>query len=128
MLTLEEILSDVAISPGFGKVGKIDVDSRGDKGQSPLHWMATLGDAVGISLLVEAGANINAMDIKGNTPLHEAVMCRQTSAVRLLIEQGADALLKNEAGFTPLDIAKSDGFGPTVDILKRNARSKGTRS
>ena len=117
MLTLEEILSDVAMSPGFSNVGKVGVDSRGDEGQSPLHWMATLGDAVGIRLLVEAGASINAVDNKGNTALHEAVTWRHTLAARMLIEQGADMLLRNVSGLTPLDIAKSDGFGPTIDVL-----------
>ena len=118
MLTLEEILSDVAMSPGFSNVGKVGVDSRGDEGQSPLHWMATLGDAVGIRLLVEAGASINAIDNAGNTPLHEAVAWRQTLAARELIEQGADVLLRNGAGLTPLNIAKSDGFEPTIELLQ----------
>ena len=118
MLTLEEILSDVAMSRDFTNVEQLGVDSRGDDGQSPLHWMATLGDAVAIRLLVEAGANINAVDNKGNTPLHEAVTWRHTLAARMLIEQGADVLLTNESGLTPLDIAKSDGFEPTMDVLQ----------
>lgn len=117
MLTLEEVLADVAISPGFGKVGRIGVDSRGDGGQSPLHWIATLGDAIGIRLLLDAGANVNAIDNKGNAPLHEAVINRQALAARLLIEHGADVRLRNKAGLTALDIAKSDGFAPTVDLF-----------
>ena len=121
MLTLEEVLSDVAMSPGFNNVEKVSVDSRGDDGQSPLHWMATLGDAVGIRLLVEAGASINAIDNKGSTPLHEAVVWRHTLAARELIEQDADVLLRNTAGLTPLDIAKSDGFGPTIELLMLKA-------
>ena len=118
MLTLEEILSDAAMSPSFTSVEKIGVDSRGDDGQSPLHWMATLGDAVAIRLLVGAGASIDAVDNKGNTPLHEAVTWRHTLAARMLIEQGADVLLRNESGLTPLEIAKSDGFEPTIDVLQ----------
>ena len=118
MLTLEEILSDAAMSPSFTNVEKVGVDSHGDDGQTPLHWMATLGDAVAIRLLVEAGASINAVDNKGNTPLHEAVTWRHTLAARMLIEQGADMLLRNESGLTPLDIAKSDGFRPTIDVLQ----------
>ena len=118
MLTLGEVLSDAAMSPSFTNVEQLGVDSRGDDGQSPLHWMATLGDAVAIRLLVEAGASINAVDNKGNTPLHEAMTWRHTSAARMLIEQGADVLLRNESGLTPLDIAKSNGFEPTIDVFR----------
>ena len=106
------------MSPGFNNVKKEGVDSRGDDGQSPLHWMATLGDAIGIRLLVEAGASISAIDNKGNTPLHEAVVWRQTLAARELIELGAEVLLRNTAGLTPLEIAQIDGFGPTIDLLQ----------
>ena len=117
MLTLEEIFNDVANAPSFSHVDNINVGSRGKDGQSPLHWMATLGDTGGIRLLLEAGADINSTDNSGNTPLHEAVVWRQTSAARIFIESGADVLVKNHFGLTALDIAKSDGFAPTIELL-----------
>src|SRR5512144_732586 len=101
MLTLEEVLADAAMAPGFEDAENIGVNSRGAEGQTPLRWMATLGDAAGIRLLLDAGASIDAADNDGNTPLHEAVLCRQTAAARELIDHGADLLLKNNSRATP---------------------------
>ncbi len=117
MLTLEEVLADVASSPGFGTAEKLGVDSRGSEGQTPLHWMATLGDVAGIRLLLEAGAAMDAVDNQGNTPLHEAVACRQTAAARMLVDRGADLYVRNNSGLTALGLAESDGFRPTMELL-----------
>lgn len=119
MLTLDEILADVAISPGFKKVDEVGVNSRGNSGETPLHWMATLGDVQALNLLLDARSDINAIDNSGNTPLHDAVLSRQTPAASLLIKRGANAQCRNVAGLTPLDIAKSDGFAPLVLLLSR---------
>ena len=118
MLTLTEILTDTAASPGFEGIRHVEPNSRGADGESPLHWMATLGDAEGIRLLIEAGANINATDDQGNTALHEAVARRQTFAAKMLIECGANMGIRNLAGQTPIDLARSDGFGPTVGLFQ----------
>ena len=117
MLTIEEVLSDVAASPGFCGVENVGVNSRGRNGESPLHWMATLGDVNGVRLLLEANSSINAADNQGNTPLHEAVASRQTLVVQLLIGKGADLYIRNLAGLTPEDLAKSDGFSPTIELF-----------
>lgn len=115
MLTLDEIFGDVALSPGFENVDTVGVQSRGESGQTPMHWMATLGDVHALSLLISAKADIDAIDSDGNTPLHQAVISRQTLAVRKLIEYGADMHLKNRVGLSPSDVAKLDGFEPVMD-------------
>lgn len=94
------------------------IDSKTSDAESLLHWMAPLGDHVGILLLLEAGANVNAIDSDGNTPIHEAVSRRQASAVKVLRESGADICLRNGAGQTPFDIAKAGGYQPTIDLLE----------
>ena len=118
MLTLKEVLADAAASPGFEGFSEVGVNSRGINGESPLHWMATLGDAEGIHLLVSEGANVNATDGEGNSPLHEAVAMRQTAAAQALVAHGADARLKNAVGKTPRDIAVSGGFEPVASLFQ----------
>ena len=120
MLTLDEVLSDAASSPGFDGVEKVDVNSRGRDGQTPLHWMATLGDLKGIRLLIRAGAEIDAQDCHGNTSLHEAVSWRHSTAVRLLLEYGANENIRNSAGHSAKDAALSDAFAPTVELFGSN--------
>jgi uncharacterized protein len=115
MLTIEEVLTDVAAAPGFS--GPVEINSRGSEGQTPLHWMATLGDATGIELLLRAGAVIDAADSHGNTPLHEAVLCRQHTAVAALLSGGANAHLKNVLGQSPRALAEATGYSPVLELL-----------
>lgn len=119
VLTLDEVLSDFRVYCGYSDQTEVTVDSRGNGGDSPLHWMASLGDQFAIQLLVAAGANVNAVDDSGNTPIHEAVSGRQSSAVSALTAAGADLTLRNKKGQTPMDIARTDGFQPTIDLLVR---------
>ena len=119
MLTLAEVLSDFGQYAGFNDVTEATICSYSDCGESPLHWMAILGDTAGIKLLIEAGANIYTLDDEGNTPLHKAVSARQAHAVEFLIERGAAVNLRNFVGLTPLDLAKLDGYGPTMELFAK---------
>lgn len=121
MLTLSEVLSDVAASPGFEDVAAVAPDSRGRNGETPLHWMATLGDDKGVLLLLNAGANINAQDNGGNTPLHRAISDRQVSAAQALLTAGADRALTNIEGLTPKGLADADGYAPAIALFADDA-------
>jgi ankyrin repeat protein len=85
-----------------------------------------------VRLLLDRGADVNASDDAGRTPLMIAAVSDliQTDVVKLLIERGADVNAKDrhtlsaDAGLLPLDIAKSHGDTPLVDILmKAGAKS-----
>jgi ankyrin repeat protein len=118
MLTLQEVLEDAAALDEFAGLSEIHVNTRGVTGQTPLHWMATLGDVAAADLLVKAGAVVDAQDRQGNSPLHEAVRSRQHLVVRLLVERGARTGLKNVAGDTPLTLAESERYAPTLEALR----------
>ncbi|GHU15611.1 hypothetical protein FACS189441_7530 [Betaproteobacteria bacterium] len=120
MLTLEEILSDTAMLPEFRHCDVIRIDSRGENGGTPLHWMAVLGDVVAIRILISNGADINIVDDNGNTPLHEATICRQVVAVSALLNLEASATQKNKDGLTPYDIAQKDNFDPIKKLFKQS--------
>jgi len=117
MLTISEVLGDAAAQPEFAGLAKVGVNSRGANGYTPLHWMAILGDVQGVSLLLEAGAAIDAADNEGNTPLHEAVRSRQHLVVRLLVDRGANKTLRNAPGYTAVELARRDGYAPTAEAL-----------
>jgi hypothetical protein len=112
MLTLEEILSDAAALPEFRRLDAVQVNSRGIGGETPLHWMATLGDVAAIKILASHGAIIDASDHDGNTPLHEAVSWRQVDAANTLLQLGANVFQKNKANLTPCDLARTSHFRP----------------
>ena len=117
MLSIQEVLSDVASSPCFCKTKEVEVNSRGLNGETPLHWMATLGDDVATRLLIEAGANINTTNNEGNTPLHEAIISRQVIVARTLITCGANLSHQNKAGLSSFDLAQADGYNPIIELF-----------
>ncbi len=124
MLTLEEVLSDVGETPEFSHLDGVTPHSRGANGETPLHWMATLGDSHGIALLLQAGTEIDTVDNNGDAPVHKAVAWRQLAAVRTLVDAGAAFNLRNGEGKTPLELAKEDEFKPVVEFLEQLSLKK----
>jgi len=72
----------------------------------PIIFAAALGSEELISLLIEAGADVNAVNrVNGLTPLHRAVTSGP-EMVRFLLDAGATPGVSSQDGFTPLDLAK----------------------
>ena len=78
-------------------------------------------DAVTIAL--DHGIDIAAIDEKGNTVLHDAASRRLDTVVELLVRRGADLTAQNAEGQTPLALASGrggdDAENPTVELLRR---------
>jgi ankyrin repeat protein len=76
-----------------------------------------------VRLLVELGANVNAVDKNGETAMHGAAYQSRPKVVRLLAERGADIRIwnrQNKAGWTPLMIAQGHrphNFRPAPDTI-----------
>jgi hypothetical protein len=73
-----------------------------------------------IKVLLDAGADVNAIDDEGNTPLHNACFESHLEIVRLLLESGANVNAKNYEqpfwyGHTPLHYAA--GSKNNVEII-----------
>ena len=66
-------------------------ERRTNSGYTPLHWAARLSnDSAIITVLVEAGGEVNARTIRGETPLHWAVQYNQNPIiVDALLDAGA---------------------------------------
>lgn len=85
----------------------------------PLH-SAVAGKHMRISeLLLEAGADVNAVQQHGYTPLHEASASGQLEIVQLLECFGADRTLRLDDGRTPLDLAVENGFTAVAALLEQ---------
>jgi ankyrin repeat protein len=68
-------------------------------GTSPLHLAAAFGDVALSQLLMDHGANVDAVDSNGETPLLAA---RENTVAGVLISAGADVNVANNDGETPL--------------------------
>ena len=76
--------------------------------RTALHYAAALDatDAEPVTLLLAAGADVNAEDEVGCRPLHFAAESWDPDKVRALVEAGAERTHCNGHGFTPLQVAR----------------------
>jgi ankyrin repeat protein len=71
-------------------------------GFTPLHFAAREGALAAAKALVEAGADIDAVDPDGISPLLMAIINGHYDVARTLIDEGADHSLADTTGRTPL--------------------------
>lgn len=78
-----------AKGPGMG-----DIDAKNKDGATPLHVAAEEGNVVRLQALLDAGANVNALDALGRTPAEAANDHDQTASAQLLLNRGAARTLQ----------------------------------
>ena len=88
-------------------------------GYTLLHRAAWFGRDEACSLLIERGADLNAISRNDaeHDALHAAIGGRHTSTVTLLLERGADIDAMESHGYTPLHLAAVMGNEEIVRIL-----------
>nr|XP_027230756.1 protein phosphatase 1 regulatory subunit 12A-like isoform X7 [Penaeus vannamei] len=87
-------------------------------GATALHVASAKGYIKVMSLLLEAGSDINAQDLDGWTPLHAAAHWGQREAVEILAENMADMDVRNFVGQSAFDVA-DNSLLRLMDELKR---------
>ena len=93
-----------------------DANSADSRGTTALHYAALYSSPEAMTLLIEAGARVNAANRAGVTPLFTAL--GDLAKVRLLVEKGADVDAKAADGRSPVRNAASLPSGaPVVEYL-----------
>ena len=90
--------------------------------------IAALGDVNAVRLMLDHGADVNAVDPLGRTPLMYAAASDllDLDVVKLLVERGADVNAKDshkqsgDSGLSVLDIARLHGETPVVQWLVKS--------
>ncbi|XP_049336563.1 B-cell lymphoma 3 protein homolog [Astyanax mexicanus] len=97
------------------------LDSRNYEGLTPLHLAVQDGKKNLAKMLLDSGADINAVDIKsGRSPLMHAVENNCLEMVNFLIENGCNVNAQSYSGNTALHSACGRGEVDAVRVLLKN--------
>ena len=88
-------------------------------GIAPLHAAAAYNEPAVVALLLERGADIEALSAFGHTPLHHAAIRGTPEVFELLLDRGADIKALDRGTFTPLDYAVKNENLKRSSILER---------
>ena len=91
-------------------------------GWSPLHYAATGAEVKTVQLLLDRGADINAVSPNRSTPLMMAARYGSEASALLLLERGADVKRVNEQGLSAVDFARAGGRAALAERLAAAAR------
>ena len=86
-----------------------------------IHAACASGSLSIVRALLEAGADVNALQEKGFTPLHEAAATGKLELLRILLDHGANAELRTEDGKSALDLARDEKQDAIVELLTRRS-------
>ncbi|KAJ4004805.1 hypothetical protein NW752_009529 [Fusarium irregulare] len=115
---LEHILNfgwkDMAIS----LISEQNVNRVGSLGRTPLMRASEQEDMSDmVERLLEAGADVGAVDENKHTSLHRAAWNGLEENVRILVNHGADLTAQEDQGWTPLHAAVVNGTPKTCEYL-----------
>ncbi|MGI8748814.1 MAG: ankyrin repeat domain-containing protein [Deinococcus sp.] len=101
----------------LGRGAGVNEPSRNPMRVTPLH-SAVAGDHAGLALLLlEAGAEVNAVQHGGFTPLMSAARNGNLTLVRALLERGAHAGARNDEGRSARELALEEGHAEVAGLL-----------
>lgn len=95
----------------------IQVEIQNQYGETPLMYLALLGETERAAALIERGAQVNKL---GWTPLHYAASRGQADTARMLIEKGAIVNAPAPDGTTALMMAAYAGSREVAQLLLDN--------
>ena len=88
-------------------------------GWAPLHYAAFGGHSEVAGLLLEKGADKDALAPNGYTPLMLAARGGHVEAARVILHRDPDVKYRSSDGATAMSVARSKGMPEVVEMLKR---------
>ncbi|HTC94267.1 MAG TPA: ankyrin repeat domain-containing protein [Terriglobales bacterium] len=123
---LKAIIDKYRTCPEFFTIELLDVNQRGNTGDTLVHVAAVNEEVDDIALLVACGAQVNTKGDLGNTPLHQVSSMGRVKSVKKLLQLGADPTIKNEFGETALDLAEFMKRDEVTKLLKDHISGRRT--
>ena len=95
-----------------------EINTRDNKGFSPLHKTAYAGKIEATHYLISKGADINIKTDDGQTPLMRAAKSGQYDIVKFLLESGAE-IRKEQGKYSAYTLAEKGGYKNIVALLEK---------
>jgi hypothetical protein len=139
-LAADGIALDIFEAAATGDLGRLKgllaanpdlVHACSGDGWTPLHLAAAFATPEAVSLLLAAGARVDALsrNPQQNHPLHAALaLGRNPDSIRLLLEHGAPVNATQAGGFTPLFSAATANRRDLAEILLSHGASPHQKS
>ena len=95
-------------------------------GWTPLHLASFFGHRDAVRVLLDAGAQVNAVSRNGlaNTPLHAATAGRHTDVAVLLLDRGANPSIRDAGDCTAAAIAEENGLAEVIEEMDRRSEGR----
>lgn len=127
--TAAMIAAECPQSNGMIRMTRLLMTPLSDKGVDErsrwsLQDAAARGDMAVINMLLQMGANVNAVGTAGNRALEIAARKANARLVRTLLDRGADPTLKTSAGTTVVHEAALGGSAEVIQMLLDRARRR----
>ena len=102
---------------------KANIEARNEDEDvmATLQSFAQKGRVKVVEVLLEKGANIEAVDEDGKTALHLAAEFNNSEVIKVLLEKGVNIEAVDEDGKTALHLATEYGHSKIVEVLKKGA-------
>ena len=116
--TLEEILQTTSdrLFPAEMGAQYVAIDSVDCDGDTPLHVFISGEETANALLLIEHGADVNAIGDMGLTPLHGAIEHKNLAVIDALLKAGARTDIISEFGDSSASLAEKRGLSLNVKI------------
>ena len=95
----------------------VDVNHADTSGFAALHYAVQQNHPDVMQVLIDAGADIEAMEEKGRSPLHVACLSGSLAVVKMLLKAGAGVCVLSNGGSTCLHFAAHHGHTEIVRYL-----------
>lgn len=118
-MSIDELFEEYQALPEYAGLVLRDVNQKSLFNNYPMHIAALRGAIEEMSLLLEHGADVNAVGEHGYLPIHDAVEQDKVEAIFWLVKNGASVNTKNDDGVTPKELAKILGHKNCIDALDK---------
>jgi uncharacterized protein len=103
------------------------LNAGGSLGRRPVHYAASSGDVATVRLLLDAGAEIDAVADDGSTALILACAKGHASVAEILLERGSNASMLDSSGLAAIHHAVRSSSTECVSVLGASANSLDAR-